>query len=85
MSQYSIVKAMLAAGMLVVAACSQTSSNKADEPRNLATANPAAVYCLSLNGKLESVKNVQGLTNYCQLPEGQRIEEWQLFRLHHRA
>lgn len=43
-------------------------------------ANPAAIYCLKMGGKLEMRKNEDGITGYCSLPNGTVCEEWKLFR-----
>ncbi|MDU4094776.1 MAG: DUF333 domain-containing protein [Pantoea sp.] len=45
--------------------------------------NPASVYCLQQSGKLERIKTAEGESNYCRLPNGERIEEWTLFRRDH--
>lgn len=46
--------------------------------------NPASEYCIKQGGKLLSQKDKQG-DEYalCQLPNGQTIEEWKLFRKDH--
>ncbi len=46
-------------------------------------ANPASVYCIDQGGKLEMVKTPEGEVGYCNLPSGERIEEWALFRRNH--
>ena len=43
-------------------------------------ANPASVYCLKQGGKLDSVQNAAGISSYCTLPNGERMEEWALYR-----
>ncbi|KCX37138.1 hypothetical protein J577_1914 [Acinetobacter sp. 263903-1] len=46
--------------------------------------NPASKYCIKQGGKLIPQKNKDG-GEYalCQLPNGQTIEEWELFRKDH--
>lgn len=46
-------------------------------------ANPAAVYCHQLGGKLSLIKSQNGTTGYCTLPDGELIEEWALYRRTH--
>lgn len=43
-------------------------------------ANPAAVYCTRLGGRLEIRAEPAGQSGYCHLPDGRTIEEWQLYR-----
>ena len=43
-------------------------------------ANPASVYCKKQGGKLDSVQNDAGISSYCTLPNGERMEEWALYR-----
>ncbi|MGK3141894.1 putative hemolysin [Pantoea sp. C2G6] len=46
-------------------------------------ANPASQYCLKMGGKLERVRDAAGENHFCTLPDGQRIEQWTLYRQHH--
>jgi len=43
-------------------------------------ANPASVHCEKMGGKLDIVKGTDGDSGYCNLPGGERIEEWALYR-----
>lgn len=43
-------------------------------------ANPASVYCQKQGGKLDSVQTEAGTSSYCTLPNGERMEEWALYR-----
>lgn len=45
--------------------------------------NPASVYCLKLKGKLIRKRNTYGEYDECLLSNGQRIEEWVLYRRDH--
>lgn len=65
-----------------LAGCAQSDSHP-DTQRQIGMANPASVYCLSQKGQLENVKTAQGVSGYCTLPSGERIEEWTLFRRDH--
>lgn len=49
------------------------------EPQGLSMRNPAAVWCLQSGGKLSSVNTDAGVTGYCTLPSGERIEQWTLY------
>jgi putative hemolysin len=43
-------------------------------------ANPASVNCLALGGTLEIVDGPDGQVGWCTLPDGRRVEEWELYR-----
>ncbi|MBT0310511.1 DUF4377 domain-containing protein [Morganella morganii subsp. morganii] len=47
-------------------------------------ANPASVYCEQSGGKTETVKAASGWTGYCNLPGGERVEEWTYYRKNHK-
>ena len=42
-------------------------------------ANPASEYCVAQGGTVEIVDEAEGQVGYCNLPDGQRIEEWDYF------
>lgn len=42
-------------------------------------ANPASEYCVAQGGSVEIVDEANGQVGYCNLPDGQRIEEWEYF------
>ncbi len=42
--------------------------------------NPASVHCEDQGGQVEIVDEPDGQVGYCLLPDGRRIEEWELFR-----
>ncbi|MGJ7344015.1 putative hemolysin [Morganella morganii] len=46
--------------------------------------NPASVYCEQSGGKTETVKAASGWTGYCNLPGGERVEEWTYYRKNHK-
>ena len=79
MSKRVITLITSAAAILLLSACSQTPPPKLD------MANPAAKYCIAVNGTLAQVTNEQGTMTMCNLPNGQQIEQWQLFRRDHQA
>lgn len=49
-------------------------------PAQPVIANPASTYCLKIGGRLEFVSTAEGQMGFCILPNGERIEEWTLFR-----
>lgn len=59
----------------------QTANTQTEAKVQLA--NPASEYCVSLGGTLEIQKNVEGEQGICTLPNGEKIEEWALFRRDH--
>jgi putative hemolysin len=59
--------------------CWTTASTSA-----LALPNPATKYCLALGGRSEISRATDGERGWCVLPNGQRVDEWALFRAHHR-
>lgn len=61
---------------ILLASCSAES----DKPKSLGLSNPASVYCLQVGGKLEIINEDKGQVGYCTLPNGERIEEWSLYR-----
>lgn len=71
---------MLAATLgTVLAGCSQQSQEK--HVSQVGMANPASVHCGKLGGKVLIEKVRQGAEKgICHLPDGTRIDEWELFR-----
>lgn len=62
--------------LLAVASCGDDADN--DGP---GLPNPASVYCEEQGGTLEIVTgDTGGQVGICVLPNGERIEEWELFR-----
>jgi len=49
----------------------------------VAVANPASENCLALGGTLEIVDGPGGQVGWCTLPDGRRVEEWELWRETH--
>jgi membrane dipeptidase len=48
---------------------------------NVGMANPAALYCQHVGGKLvKGTDAAAGVINLCQLPDGQACEQWALYR-----
>lgn len=76
-----IMKKILLLGAIVasLAACSATP-NKDMTPPKIGMANPASKYCVEQGGQLEIKNEANGQVGYCKLPNGQVVEEWELFR-----
>ncbi len=72
-----------ASALGLLAGCSHAEPKTYGQQRNIGMANPASVYCASLKGQLDSVQGPNGTSSYCTLPNGERIEEWALFRRDH--
>lgn len=68
--------------MATLAGCTHSDSHP-EPQRQIGMANPASVYCLSQKGQLDNVNSAQGVSSYCTLPSGERVEEWALFRRDH--
>lgn len=69
---------VVAASALVLGGGCTSASN--DKPA-VAIANPASEYCAKLGGKSVIVRHADGSERGdCHLPDGSRIDEWELFR-----
>lgn len=81
MNKIALVSLML--GLMGLTACSTAPKN--DQKHMVGMANPASVYCKEKGGKSIPRKDVDG-GEYalCQLPDGQIIEEWDLYRKDHK-
>lgn len=80
-----IKKLLITSSLLVIftlGACSNTH-HKAQSMKKIGMANPASVYCEKLGGKSTIKKEQDGDVGYCQLADGQVIEEWKLYHMHH--
>lgn len=62
-----------------ITACSTAQTQKDITPK-LGMPNPASKHCVDLGGKLSIKNETNGQVGYCHLPNGQVIEEWELFR-----
>jgi hypothetical protein len=52
---------------------------KNSESRRISIANPAAIYCVQQDGKLETQTGNNQRTTYCIFEDGQRIEPWEYY------
>ena len=73
---------LLLLAAVMVTGCTSAPSQQ-HKPRTIGMPNPASVYCIEQSGTLERVKTAQGEMSYCHLPNGERIEEWTLYRKNH--
>lgn len=71
------VSLMLLASLLI--ACTPHSK----EPQRLTMRNPASEYCVNRGGQQVQEKSSAGITTYCLLPSGERIEQWALYHRDH--
>ena len=81
MNKIALVGLML--GFIGLTACG--SEPVKDQKQAVGMANPASVYCKEKGGKSIARKDADG-GEYalCQLPNGQIIEEWELYRKDHK-
>ncbi|WP_397474882.1 I78 family peptidase inhibitor [Pusillimonas sp.] len=56
------------------------SATDSQKPQQVGMANPASVYCQQVGGKLTIENTPAGLAGMCELPDGSKIEEWELFK-----
>ncbi|WP_241622593.1 DUF333 domain-containing protein [Rosenbergiella australiborealis] len=83
MKQRALLTVSLNCVVLVALTGCSSSSTKTAQQRNIGMANPASVYCLAQKGRLDSVSTTLGVSSFCTLPNGERIEEWALFHRDH--
>lgn len=61
-------------------ACTQLERlNTPPSVNKIGMANPASQYCIDQGGSLSIQNKNEGQVGYCQLPNGQVIEEWQYY------
>ena len=51
-----------------------------DDDDDAQLANPASAYCVEQGGRVEIEDEPGGQVGYCELPDGSRVEEWELYR-----
>ncbi|RSO53279.1 DUF333 domain-containing protein [Acinetobacter lactucae] len=67
---------------IILTACNAVRPASDEKP--IGMSNPASEYCVKQGGKSILQKNKDGSEySLCQLPNGQIIEEWELFRKDH--
>jgi putative hemolysin len=65
--------------ILPMTACNSMKENQFASTK-LAIANPASEYCIAQGGKLIIKNEKNGQVGYCNLPNGDEIEEWEYYR-----
>ncbi|HHQ4305040.1 TPA: putative hemolysin [Serratia fonticola] len=81
-----ILMLSLFASVALLQGCTvKTNDDAPAPPKVIGMANPAAVYCIQIGGKLNPKQNAQGQYSTCTLSNGQEIESWELFRRDHPA
>lgn len=85
MNRYVHASAGLAVAVIMGAAgCSQQSQEARENGTPVGMANPASQYCEKKGGKVLMEKDREGnQRGICHLPDGERIDEWVLFRRDH--
>jgi putative hemolysin len=68
----------IAAVLAILGGCAQVSGHQQTE--RVGMANPASVYCQQVGGKLTIENTPAGQVGMCALPDGSKVEEWELFR-----
>jgi len=68
---------LLSTVVVMLAGC----ASQGDKPVGMA--NPASVYCQQQGGTLLIQDTPSGQVGICQLPSGEKIEEWALYRRDH--
>jgi len=83
-SGVNVIKISTTAVTLLVAGLQLTAcAQRAPVPQRLGMHNPATDWCLHVRGTPSQVKSEAGVTGYCTLPSGERIEQWALYHRDH--
>lgn len=64
---------------MLVAGCTAADQNSTA----VGMPNPASAYCVEIGGTLALENREGGQVGICTLPDGERVEEWELFRRDH--
>ena len=88
---FVVIAALLVIGMVACTSENEmTASTDAqvsvatEQPEQIiGMANPASVYCIEQDGKLEMREELGGTTGYCVFPDGTEKEEWEYWRENH--
>jgi len=67
------MKRLILIGSLIVLATACAKQNTVNMP------NPASQYCENIGGKSEIVNDIKGSYGLCHLPDGQTVDEWDLY------
>lgn len=66
------------AGVVLMTAIVVVGCGDDEAPTQLA--NPASEYCVAQGGRVDIEDGADGQIGICELPDGSRVEEWELFR-----
>lgn len=66
------------ASLVILGGCA--SATDSQQPHQVGMANPASVYCQQVGGKLNLENTPAGQVGMCALPDGSKVEEWELFK-----
>ncbi len=69
----------LTIAVMLAAGCTATGQSS----RTVGMPNPASAYCVKIGGVLSLENREGGQVGICTLPDGEKIEEWELFRRDH--
>lgn len=69
----------VAVAAILIAGCTSSANNQS----LIGLANPASAYCVEQGGTLTIEDRPGGQVGICTLPDGKKIEEWELFRRDH--
>ncbi|MCK6264612.1 DUF333 domain-containing protein [Vibrio sp. ZSDE26] len=67
------------AAVAVLAGCS-SEPDEYEVKEYTSMANPASVYCVQQDGKLETVTENEIRVTYCVLSDEERMEQWEYYR-----
>ena len=56
------------------------SATDSQKTHQVGMANPASVYCQQIGGKLNIENTPAGQVGMCAMPDGSKVEEWDLFK-----
>ncbi|NYT83547.1 DUF333 domain-containing protein [Alcaligenaceae bacterium] len=70
-------KLWIFASLAILGGCASARNDQ--QPKQVGMANPASVYCQKASGKLSIENTPTGQVGMCLLPDGNKVEEWELF------
>ncbi|MGR7433875.1 putative hemolysin [Klebsiella aerogenes] len=63
--------------LILISGCS--SNKPSGKQHDIRLANPASIHCIRIGGTIDVVSNERNEPHYCNLPSGERVEEWALY------
>nr|WP_086938492.1 DUF333 domain-containing protein [Thaumasiovibrio occultus] len=67
----------------LLSGCYLTGGDRQEVVTRTTLANPAAVFCVEQDGALRTVTEEDVRMTYCDLPNGESVEQWEYFRQNH--